>query len=254
MKIKYYVLTAITAYLVLLIATIPASLVTGLLENNQLTIKGVHGTVWQGEAYVININNSIQLQDSQWSLNAWKLLIGKVALNVNTNYQNNTIEGELGSSFLGRFFVNHLNARINANDIAQLAEIPLAQLSGLIILNIEHAHWKQGELPLASGEINWNNAAVTVAEKASLGNVNIILGESEKQLLNADIENQGGDLTISGTAELVPEADYLLKLKLSPTATASNNIKQSLGMFAKRQANGDYLITNSGSLNQIGLM
>ena len=254
MKKRHYYLTGIFSYLLLLIATIPATLVTGMFDNSQVKIQGVSGTLWNGKAYAITINNSIQLNNTEWSITAWKLLIGKIAIATNTHYLDNVIDAELGSSFIGRYFVNDLIAGLPAEDVAQLANIPFAQLTGLITFNIEHAHWKRGELPLASGEINWKNATVTVAESASLGNINIVLGESEQELLNADIKNQGGDLTISGTAELVPEADYVLNIKLSPTATASNNIKQSLSMIAKRQSNGDYLLKNSGTLKQIGFM
>ena len=255
MKKRVYFITAVTSYLILLIATIPAKLVTDLVsDNTPVAIRGVSGTLWNGKAYVVSLNNATQLNKTEWSFTVWKLLIGQIAIDVNAQFLDNDINAELGTSFLGKYFVNDLTAKISAKDVAQLANIPLAQLSGLISLNIEHAHWKQGELPIASGEINWKDATITVADTASLGEVSIILGESEQQLLKADIKNQGGDIKISGSAELVAEADYAINIKLSPTASANNNIKQSLGLFAERQSNGDYLLKNSGALNQIGLM
>lgn len=255
MKKRVYILTAVTAYFIFLIATIPAKPVTDMVNNNNsISIQGVSGTLWNGKAYAVTINKTIQLKKTEWSFTAWKLLIGQIAVKVNTRFMNNNINTELGTSFTGRYFVNKLNAKLSANDVAQLANIPLVQLSGLISLDIEHAQWKQGELPLASGQINWNDATITVADTASLGNVSIILGESEQRLLIADIKNQGGDIRINGTAKLVPEADYAVSIKLSPTPSANNNIKQSLGLFAKQQNNGDYLFENSGPLNQIGIM
>jgi len=251
MKKKYYLLTAIISYFVFLIATIPAKPVTDLInDNTPVTINGVSGTLWSGNAYIVSFQD-IQLKKTKWSFNAWKLFIGKIAITINSRFSGNDISAELGTSFLGRYFINDLSAKITAREVTQLAEIPLAQLDGLISLNIEHAQWKQGELPLASGEIKWTNASVTVADTASLGNISILLSESEQQLLNAEIKNQGGDIKISGLAELVAEADYSIDIKLSPTATANNNIKQSLGLFAQKQPNGDFLLKKSGSLNEI---
>ncbi len=251
MKKKYYLLTAIISYFVFLIATIPAKPVTDLInDNTPVTINGVSGTLWSGKAYIVSFQD-IQLKKTEWSFNAWKLFIGKVAIVINSRFSGNDISAELGTSFLGRYFINDLSAKITAREVTQLAEIPLAQLDGLISLNIEHAQWKQGELPLASGEIKWTNASVTVADTASLGNISILLSESEQQLLNAEIKNQGGDIKISGLAELVAEADYSIDIKLSPTATANNNIKQSLGLFAQKQPNGDFLLKKSGSLDEI---
>ncbi len=252
---KHYILTGIAAYLILLLATIPAKPVIGLVNDNPtITLRGISGTLWNGKVYSINVNNKVQLQNTEWSFNVWSLLLGNIAADINTQYSGHNIKSGVGISFLGKYFVDNLVAEIPASDIAQLANIPLAQFSGLISLDIEHAQWKRGVLPTAIGIINWRNATITVADRASLGNVKILLGESEQQLLNADINNQGGDIKISGSAELVPEANYTVNIKLSPTASANENIEQSLSLFAKKQRSGEYLFKNSGSLNQIGLM
>jgi general secretion pathway protein N len=255
MKKKYYIFTAVTAYLLFLLVTIPAQSVSGMInDNSPANMQGVSGTIWHGKAYLVSVGDTVQLNNTEWSFSPWKLLIGHIAVDVTTQYAGSEIQTELGLSFLGRYFVNDLTAEVTANNIAQLANIPLAQLSGLISLDIEHAQWKPGELPAAAGEIQWKDATVTVTDTASLGDIAITLGESEQQLLIADIKNQGGDIKIEGKVELVPEADYSLDITLTPNASANNNIKQSLGMLAKRQASGEYLLKKSGSLNQIGLM
>lgn len=252
MKKRHYILTAVISYLVLLIATIPAKPVTDMInKNSPVTIQGVSGSLWNGKAYMITAKNNIKLERTEWSFSLWQLFLGKLAVEIKAQFLDNDINAELGTSFIGRFFVNDLSAKIAADEFAQLANIPLAQLSGIISLDIESAQWKQGELPLATGEIRWTEAAVTVADTASLGNVSILLSESEQQLLNAEIKNQGGDIKINGTAGLVPEADYAVDIKLLPLASANNNIKQSLGMFARKQSSGEYLLKKSGSLNQI---
>jgi general secretion pathway protein N len=252
MKKRYYLLTAFCSYFVLLVATIPATTVSNIINDNApLSIQGVSGTLWSGKAYLITAQNNIKIEKSEWSFNLWKLFLGRVAVDFNAIFLDNEITTEVGTSFLGRFFVNNLSTKIAAEDVAQLANIPLVQLSGIFLLEIESAQWKQGELPKASGEIRWTGATVTVADTASLGNVTILLSESEQDLLTADIKNQGGDIKINGTAELVPEADYAVDIKLLPTASANDNIKQSLGMIAQKQGNGEYSLKKSGSLNQI---
>ncbi len=251
MKKRHYFLTAAISYFVLLIATVPASSITGLLnKNSPITIQGVSGTLWSGKAYSISIDN-IQLNRTEWSFNLWKLFTGEVAIDIKTRLLKNDITAEVGTSLIGRFFINNLSAKFSADEVAQLANIPLVQLDGAISLDIEHAQWKQGEAPLATGEIVWTNAAITVADTASLGNISIILSESEQLSLNAEIKNQGGDISIDGTAELAADNNYTVNVELLPAATANNNIKQSLGMFARKQENGSFVLKKSGSINQI---
>jgi general secretion pathway protein N len=250
MKKRHYLLTAVIAYFVFLIATIPAKPVIDLVNGSSpVTIQGVSGTLWNGKAYIVSFEN-IQLKKTEWSFNLWKLFIGSIAIDISSRFSGNDIVAQLGTSFTGRYFINDLSAKISAQEMTAIANIPIAQLDGMISLNIEHAQWKQGELPLATGEIQWTAAAITVAETASLGNISILLNETD-ELLTAEISNQGGDIKITGTAGLVPEADYTVDIKLLPTATANNNIKQSLGMFTQKQANGEYTLKKTGSLNQI---
>ena len=126
-------------------ATIPAKPVTDLLnDNSSVTMQGVSGTLWNGKAYIISFEG-IQLKKTEWSFNLWKLFIGSIAIDINSHFSDNDISAELGTSFTGRYFVNDLSAKITAQEVTRLAAIPLAQLDGMISLNIEHAQWKQGE-------------------------------------------------------------------------------------------------------------
>ena len=215
---------------------------------------GVSGTIWNGQSNKITINNDLSLDDTEWTFSVWKLFIGQVALQIQTHFDGYEIKTEAGVSFLSTYFVNNLSAIITAEKITKLADIPIVQLSGKIALDIDHAHWKAETLPVASGQIIWHDARITVAEATSLGKVTIDLSENDQDLLNANIQNKGGDIFVSGTAELVPEADYAVDIKLSPASTASDNIKSSLSLFAKKQKNGDFLIKNTGQLNQLGLL
>ena len=255
MKKRYYIITAVASYIVLLIATIPANTITPLInDNTSVLVQGVSGTIWNGKAIEISINDDVSLSHTTWSFSALPLFIGRAVMQIETRLLENPLSAEVGSSFLGRLFINDLKAKFPASDIATLANIPLAQLSGDISIEIEHAQWKQGELPTAIGQIHWNNASITVMEQATLGNISITLDESDQQLLKAVIQNQGGDISIDGYAELVPDANYAVNIRLKTNAGASKNLKQSLGMFAKRQANGDFLFKNTGALNQLEML
>ena len=192
MKKKYYILIAVIAYITFLLMTVPAQFITGIIgDNSPVTMQGVSGTLWNGKAYLVSAPNRVQLNNTAWSFKPWKLLIGKIALDVSTRFAGKEISTELGTSFLGRYFVNDLSGEVAANDIAQIASLPFAQVSGLLSLNIEHAEWKQGELPLAAGEIKWKDATVTVADTASLGDISITLGESDQQQLIAADDVEG---------------------------------------------------------------
>jgi len=253
MNKKHYFFIIIFSYLLFLITTIPIGTVIKTINTNTpIDIRGASGTIWNGQAISISINRTVQLDNTEWSFTIWKLLTGKITYQISSHYNKNPIEGEIGSSFLGQYFINDFTAKIAAEKLAKLADIPLVQLSGDIAFNIDHAHWKRDTLPLAIGTIRWDTAAITVADTVSLGEITIVLSENDEQLLNAEIKNKGGDILVSGKAELIPEANYSADIKLSPTSSASGNIKNSLALFAKKQKNGNFLLKKTGQINQLG--
>ena len=252
MKKKHYLLIIVFSYLFFLLSNIPASMVTKLISSNaNVDMRGISGTIWEGEATLISINNAIELNNTKWSTTIWKLLLGQLAFQTSSEFDDKNIESEVGVSFLNNYFINDLTATISAEKVTALANIPLVQLSGDFNLLIDHAHWKKDELPLATGVITWNQATVTVSDTVSLGKIIVTLSENDQQFLLANITNNDGDILVNGKAELIPEANYSVDIKLTPTASTSDNIKSSLGLFAKKQKNGDFLFKNTGQLNQL---
>ena len=254
MNKKHYFFIVIFSYLLFLIVTIPiGTIIKTINTNTPVDIRGASGTIWNGQAISISINQMIQLDNTEWSFTIWRLLIGQAAYQINSHYDKKIIESEVGSSFLGRYFINDLTAKITAEKLTTLADLPLAQLSGDITFNIDHAYWKKDTLPLAFGTITWDTAAITVADTVALGKVTIALSESDEQLLTGEINSKGGDILVSGKVGLIPEAKYSADIKLSPTSSANGNIKNSLSLFATKQKNGDFLFKKTGQLNQLGL-
>ena len=254
MKKRHYFFIVIFSYFLFLIVTLPASLFTNIINNNTpVTVQGMSGTLWNGKASFISIDDIANLDDTKWKLKALKLLTGRATLQINTYFDEEKVSAELGASIFKQFFVNNFSAKVSSEKIAELADIPIAQLSGMVTLDIKHAHWKINELPLASGNIIWDGATISVAETVSLGKLTIALSENDQHFLNADITNKGGDLSLSGNAELIPEKNYSVNVKLSPTSSASPNIGNSLSLFSKKQRNGDFLLKKTGQLDQLGL-
>ncbi len=254
MKKRYYFFIAIFSYLLFLIVTIPASLFTNIINNNTpVTIQGASGTLWNGKASFISIDGIADLDNTEWKFKALKLLTGRAVLQISTHFDEEKISTEAGVSIFKQFFINNLSGKVSSEKIVELADLPLVQLSGMITLDIKHAHWEMDELPLASGNIIWDGATISVAETVSLGKLSIALSENDQHFLSADINNKGGDLLLNGNAELIPEKKYAVNVKLSPTSSAGPNIEKSLSLFSKRQQNGDFLLKKTGQLDQLGL-
>jgi general secretion pathway protein N len=254
MRGRHYILVGVIAYVVFLIATLPAAPVLGMLRDHMpVTINNVSGSLWNGRAGSV-ITGKLSLDNVEWSFLPLHLLLAKAAIDVEAKFNGNPLESRLSTGLGGNLAVDDLNVKLGASDVASLVVLPLGELSGDFFLRINSAIFQPGSVPRIDGTLNWNKAAITVAETADLGNVSILLNEDDDSPLTASISNKGGQLTLSGNLTTDDTGQYSLKLSMKPNASASDNLISSLGMVAKKQRNGEFILNNTGNLKQLGLM
>ena len=255
MRTRYLVLAGVIAYLVFLISSIPAAAVISLVEHRlPVTIHNVSGTIWSGRAGTVDTRRDIVLKEVDWSFLPWRLLLASAAIDVNAELNSKPLATRVAAGITGKVTVQGLDMKLDAADIAPLVKLPIGKLSGEFQLRIERAYLQQGSVPRIDGSVAWNQAAVTVAETADLGNVSIQMSENDQSPLSADISNKGGHLSLKGRFTTTDQGDYVLQLTMKPNNTASENLVSSLAMFAKKLPNGEFQLDNSGNLARLGLM
>lgn len=256
MKAKHYIITGLVTYALFLIISVPASLIIGLLDEKlpQLDVQGVNGTLWNGSAQRVNISSMYKIEDMKWTFCTWRLITAEACINMDALYENRPLQAQLGVGLSGTIHARDLNAEIDARSLGDLSGLPVGELSGLIAINLETASWKKEQVPGVTGSILWKNAGITIAETADLGEVKIILVESDSSPLAGTISNKGGNLILNGNTNITGDGAYNLELKLLPNETASNNLRASLKMLAKQQNDGSFVLNNTGNLKQFGIM
>ena len=255
MQLRSYILAGIAAYLIFVITSIPASLVINVFgEQLPVQVSNISGTLWNGQAGKIGNRKGLTLTQAHWSVVPWHLLLGKLSYDVNAKYNNAAVSPRLSASLLGKLTVQDLKLTLEAPDMASMIALPVGELSGNFNIHVNQARWSKGTVPAINGVIKWDEAAITITETADLGNVSLILSEAEQMPFQARISNNGGDLSLQGQLSTTKNGTYTLELTMKPTASASNNLVNSMSMFSKKQANGSYLFNNTGNLQQLGLM
>ena len=255
MRARTYILAGILAYLAFLLATIPASMVINLAADSlPVSIHGVSGTLWKGSASSVDTRRKLVLGNVQWSFRPWHLLLANAAVDLDAELNASPVNARLSTGIGGGLSVDDLTLNLDAADVQPLIALPIGKLSGKFQLRINSASLNPGETPRIDGTVNWNRAAVTVAETANLGNIAIVISENDDAPLAAQISNSGGDITLKGSFTATETGDYSLQLVMTPAATASDNLVSTLAMFSKRQQNGEFVLNNKGNLAQLGLM
>ncbi|MGB5279344.1 MAG: type II secretion system protein N [Gammaproteobacteria bacterium] len=254
MRTRHYILTGVVAYFVFLVATLPAAPVIDLFRDRlPVTINNISGSLWSGQASII-ITNKLILNNAHWSFLPSRLLLAKVAIDVEADLNDNPLNTRLSVGLNGNLIVDGLTTTLGAAELASVVVLPLGELSGGFQLQINKATFQPGTVPRVDGTLDWYQAAVTVVETAELGNVSILMNGNDTSPLTASINNTGGQLILNGGLTTDETGQYMLKLTMKPNASATDNLINSLAMFAKKQRDGAFMLVNNGNLKQLGLM
>ncbi|MDC8829339.1 type II secretion system protein N [Alteromonas gilva] len=78
-----WALGALLLYVVLLIMSIPAAQVVNRVKlPANVSISGVEGSIWQGQAERVQFNNTL-INDLSWDISGWSLLAGRLTAELN---------------------------------------------------------------------------------------------------------------------------------------------------------------------------
>lgn len=255
MKTKHYLITAVAAYLVFLIHSLPAAPVLGYLTSGveRVKVSGISGSLWHGRATSVSIDD-YRLDDLSWSFSAMQLLGTRFGFDIEAKFYNRPLSASVATSLWSRLHIADLSMQLDANRLGKIIDLPMGELTGMVELDLDEARWSPGQIPELHGHLSWHNAAILIAGATRLGDIDIDLQATDDSPLLATISNQGGQLDIDGQARVNPEAAYELNISLTPTKSANANLRNSLKFVAKPGAGGKYEIKRSGSLSQLGLI
>ncbi|MFV1973911.1 MAG: type II secretion system protein N [Thiohalobacterales bacterium] len=233
-------------YLLILLATFPATRAVHFLEqqNTGLTLQSVSGTVFSGQAGRV-LHSGQELGPVSWSFRPVALLLGRVEYRV-------TFDGPLfrGSGYLGTGF----GAEFNAHDVVgELQPDPLVnrylpvpmETAGSISLTLDTLKVSDGFPADLSGIVQWTEAAILEPVQLSFGKVEVNLGGSG-DAVTAGISSAGGATAVSGELTLLAAGEYRLQLLLKPGPETDPGFTDMLESYGKPQADGAFLITDSG--------
>jgi hypothetical protein len=233
-------------YLLILLTNFPATRAVHFLEQQipGLTLQSVSGTVFSGQAGRV-VHSGQDLGPVSWSFRPAALLLGRVEYRI-------TLDGPLfqGSGYLG----TGLGAEFSAHDVVgelqpdtlvnAYLSVPM-ETTGSVSLTLDTLKVSDGFPAEISGIMRWSEAAILEPVKLSFGKVEVNLGSSGDAIA-AGISSAGGATAVSGELTLLAAGEYRLQLLLKPGPETDPGFTDMLESYGKPQADGAFLITDSG--------
>lgn len=231
------ILLFVLAFSVLTVATLPTHFAVGFMPVGiPLQLVGPQGTIWRGGARNVSWNNQ-SFGKLEWTLSPFSLLLAK--LNADFKLQGEGLEAS-GEVTVWRDQSVMLEDTTVKADIARL---PLQQ-ADMMVVPEGQAHAVIQSLSLINqkidsidADLHWAPARISSPADYELGEINLVLTGTDGNI-EGDLKSQKGPIDARGKLNI--SASGLLKadVKLTPTESAPDDLRDMLPMIGKPDSKG----------------
>ncbi|MDO9371398.1 MAG: type II secretion system protein N [Gammaproteobacteria bacterium] len=237
-----YGLLGLAAYVIFLLATVPAARVYPLLQTRlaPLTLYGLEGTLWQGRARTADIG-AYRVGPFSWELHIGKLLLGRVEAEVGFR-GNGEGEAVIARTLGGEFRVRVANANVPVAETA--AWLPPLVVSGGGHLVIRQADMvlHGGRISAAQGSVLWREGVTPPQQSAPLGDLAMHF-DTRDGVIKGTLLDKGGPVQAQGVLTLKADGAY----QFSGTLGARDaTLAPALQAFGPAGADGKITLSYQG--------
>lgn len=239
------------AYLAIAFARFPAETAYRWFAPDTLRLARIDGTVWSGSAGYASVPG-LPLTDLRWRLDAWPLLLGRVAGDFEARLSDGFVSGSVVAS-AGRVRFAPLRASASLEALREVLPIhdTRGQASfssdGLVLVD---GFPETGGGTLRLGELQVAPFGAPAAPMlVPLGSFAAELRVGDDDRVVADVEDTGGPLEVNATLTLGRDGIYALEGVLRTRPEASGDLVQAVElMTGEPDAQGMRPLNLSGSL------
>ena len=245
-KRSVYVAAGVAAFLVFLVAMVPAGQIARRLPPG-VVLDGASGTIWSGRARSITVQGR-PLGALNWSCRPWRLILLEWSCGVGLQPPG----GELAGDFSGDFGGGVVGRRIRGSVPISLFEgiaTPRGWTGGLE-LDLEELVIESRRPQSVAGRLYLRGLRAPGTNGQRLGDFELVVGEGSVggAALNGRLRDLGGPLHVRGAIELFEDGRYLLQGDAAPGPGAGPAIFDTLGFLGPPDNQGRRPFTIEGTL------
>lgn len=238
------------SFLLFLIISIPASVITDLATPAGTQITGVTGSAWRGEARNIDLPG-FRLGRTSWNIRPAALLLGRLSATVETQWPDGRASGDLTAGLSGKVSLTDFNASGPVAPIAQQMNLPPS--GGQVLINIMDLQLVDRWPHTVIGEVRVENVPLTLMGVGSgpVGSYQVSFSAeavSEDGTVIGEMKDLDGPLIINGNVTLSPPNNYVVAGRITSRVDAPPDLAQGLALLGPAGSDGSREFSIAGSL------
>jgi general secretion pathway protein N len=249
----WLIVTGAGAFLLFLLALLPARVALGWLLPETSRIAGAYGTLWTGSLAAAEIG-TLRLGGTRWRLSPWALFTGRLAGDVETSIGEADAGGAVSIGVGGR--LSCTGCRYEGPIAALRTLIPVAQtLGGNVRLDLQALDVREGwprriQATAALSGVPIVAAGAVSGPQAPRGDFEASVSADpvpEDGTLTVAVKDAGGPLRLEGALRVKPPGAYEFAGRAQARADAPPEFVNALSLLGPRGPDGSTEISVAGS-------
>lgn len=233
-------LFGILAYLLFLIATLPASYLSGWLTSRlpDVQLVDVSGTVLSGKAGQLRVQ-SLPMGSLSWNFDWLALFTASYGYRFDLEDDEHGLQGRVDMRF-GRVYVHDLKGHAPVAALDRWLPLPPHSVNGNLSVDIKELDLKSSRPASADGQISLDGATLSWPGSYTLGSFRATLSSASGGGIDARIADNGSPLELRAELALDTEGRYHLSGTLAPHSPGDAASQKLLAYLGSPDATGHY--------------
>jgi len=222
--VKRFLLAGFIVFLCVLIATFPARVAYNWLAVPGVTLSGISGSVWNGNA-AEGLAGGAYVRDISWRFKPLTLFSGKLAFATSSKPVSGSLVADIAVSFDGSLTLSDLSGNVPLDLVHQ--SLQHSGISGDVALDFATLILRDGIPVVAEGSIRIANLYVAQLSSAPLGEYRIDFRTMDDGI-HGNLEDVSGVLEVAGVININADRSYALSGEVAARADAPPSVSGQL--------------------------
>jgi general secretion pathway protein N len=246
-KVWWLVALGVVAFLVLAVATLPASVLVAPLEKQAIILNGVTGTVWNGAAQVLQSGN-IRMGSVEWHVHPLALLRGRAAADVKLTRVDGFVQGYVEANTAGSIALRDVSGALPLSVLPP--QLTAGGWDGKLNLRLTAAQIVNRWPAMLVGAIEVRELLGPARRPTAMGSYKLVFPEqAQPDVLAGALTDINGPLQLAGTLQLkAADRSYVFDGLVATRPDAPADLVNSLQFLGAPDAQGQRQLSIAGTM------
>jgi hypothetical protein len=242
----------LAAVTVIVIATLPATVLRGQLTRAGIEASAFGGSIWRGYAPGVAWRG-VPLGELHWTLSPWTLLTGAVGGTIELSRPDGSVRTRFRMSLGGEMRLEDAQANLPVELLSALPVGVPRGWGGRLTAHFDELVVTDGWPTALRGTLDMDRLIAPPPRSTSIGSYHVVMPapqgtSTNPEDLSAEVKDKEGPFSFEGRFTLSRDRSFLLEGMLAPRGPTPPALARSLELLGPADASGRRPVSVSGTL------